>query len=187
MTVYSMFVRGLMDGVQQGNVLWFNLTSPTPEKLENVLEGIATAYTTNISPRQSDQFSWIDILVRAFDGGGAFSTPYSPTTFPEAGALTGERVAPQNALLISTSTGTARPNRGRVYIPGLTEVDWDGDSWSSTLTAAGEGLADDLMAITDGQWVVARPNYIANTVTLFNPVSDRVVRGYAGSQRGRRF
>lgn len=186
MTMCSFVVRMELFGRPVANVLWFDVDSPYSADLQSVVDQVGAAYTTNLLGHMTGNLTLIDCLVRIWDGDGPFSAAMQPAVFPETGNGTGQAVPANVALLISTSHAGPRPNRGRIYIPGLEEVDWDGDSWNATMTGLAEAFADDLMAIPEGAFSIARPNVATNTA-IGHRVHEAVVRGFAGSQRGRRF
>lgn len=180
-------VRGTLLGRPVANSLWYDMVSAGEGDLQEVADGIGAAYLELVAPMCSVSQIWVDTLVRVYDGGGPYSSVYQPADFPltcenETAAL------PANvALLIRKTCEGPRPNRGRLYLPGMTEGSWDGDSWDNSAIANGEALGAALLSIGAGKLCLARPNDAANTAALFNIVTNIVVPGYAGSQRGRRF
>lgn len=183
--IVSYMVRMAWQDIPVANVLWFDQSNTGEGGLQDVADQIGAAYVSELGPQISDELALIDCLVRVFNGGAPFSQVVQPAAFPAVGAQDNQDVPRNVALLLSTSHNGPRPNRGRVYIPGMTEAQWDGDGWTSAAVAAAVAFGDALMAVSDATWVVARPNYDANTA-VGHAVDATVVRTLPGSQRGRR-
>jgi len=186
MTMVSFMVRQLLHSIPVANVLWYDVANTSLGGLTTVADAIGVAYESWSIVGQVSALENIDCLVRVWDGSGPFSQVIQPGVFPVNGTVGGDPVPPNVALLISTSHAGPRPNRGRVYLAGLSEASWDGDSWDATITGHANTLANDLHDNVPATWVIARPNPAANTA-IGHEVTDFVVRGFAGSQRGRRF
>jgi hypothetical protein len=88
-------------------------------------------------------------------------------------------------MLLSFGADAPRPNRGRTYVGGFTEAGWSDGIWESTYQDAADDFAILLNSIADATWVIARPNYVANTA-IFNPVTSWTLPAMPGSQRNRR-
>lgn len=186
MAIVSFMVRQQLLTRPVANVLWFEQDNVGEGGLQSTADQIGDAYAAFAAAGMTADLELIDTLVRVWNGGSPFSQVVQPAAFPTTGGLAVSSLPANVALLVSTSHTGPRPNRGRVYLAGLAEASWDGDSWDATITGLAEAFADALLAVTDAQWVIARPNAAANTA-IANGVTDAVVRGYAGSQRGRRF
>lgn len=180
-------VRGTLFGRPVANSLWYDMISADSSELQSVADGIGDAYLEIVAPMCTVNLIWDDTLVRVYDGGSPFTTVYAPDAFPFTCENTTSAMPAQDSLLIRKLCEGARPNRGRLYLPGLTEGSWDGDSWDNSAVANGEALGAALMTIGSNKLCLARPNNAANTASLFNLVTNIVVPGYSGSQRGRRF
>lgn len=180
-------VRGTFLTRPVANSLWYDMDSVDSAALQAVADGIGDAFLEILAPMCSTNLIWDDTLVRVYDGGSPFTEVYAPDAFPFTCENTTPALPANVALLIRKVATGPRPNRGRMYVPGLTEGSWDGDSWDNTAVANGEALGAALLTIGSAKLCIARPNHAANTAALFNLVDNIIVPGYAGSQRGRRF
>lgn len=110
------------------------------------------------------------------------------------GGQTGEVLPRANAILVSTQYGGVRPNRGRIYLPGVTET--MSESYGqlvSTVVTSLQGYFDAL--VTDGISVESYGNsYLrigrrnaAGTITASNPVTAAIVRPRTRLQRRRNY
>lgn len=185
MTVLSVMIRQVWQGQDIANVLWFDQENVGTAAIQNTVDQIAAVFDELLQPILSTQWEGNDMLVRVFDGDAPFSTVYAPAGWPIVGVINAADLPRNVALLIATSSDGARPNRGRIFLGGLTEAGWSDGTWEATYLAAAEAAAEALTDLEDTDWVIARPNYTLNTA-ISNPVTSWLARGFPGSQRGRR-
>jgi hypothetical protein len=184
MAICSVMVRMVWQDIPCANVLWFDVTNTSPAGLSAVVEQVGDIYVSGLVPVVSDNLEHVDTLVRVFDGGAPFTQVIQPSAFPVVGGQDAQDLPRNCAILLSTSHGGPRPNRGKVYVAGMTEANWDGDGWTSGVVAGVSAFAASMVDLTGATWVIARPNYAANTA-IGHQVNDYVVRTRPGSQRGR--
>lgn len=126
--------------------------------------------------------------------------PLSPTGLPavqmsaSVGAFNGgsalEMLPRQIGVLVGFNSLTARPNRARKYVPGLTEGDWGGAAWSTQLMQSMTNLAIEwveLEANSDSRFkpLTLRINPVTGSL-IGNQVTGYNVDPYPATQRRRR-
>ena len=115
-------VRQTLLNEQVANVMGFSNVSEDEGELQDLADAIRQAWSANLDDDLTVQWSMDDVLVSFIDNDHiSHSIPVAFTGGPLVGTNNGDPLATQNALLITTSYVGPRPNRGRVYIAGLTE------------------------------------------------------------------
>jgi len=117
-------VEGLWDGQVTNNILYFQKAAGDPLLPEMV--GLASTldqwYSTTMLPALNENFTYNRIICQAINVGSGFRVENADNAGP--GAVTGES-APNNVdpcLSFRSSLG-GRSNRGRNYIPGISNSD----------------------------------------------------------------
>ena len=112
-------------------------------------DDLAASWTATIMPlvlaATSSKVNWDEIVVSDTSPTGQESFTL-PLTQPNPGTLSGDTLPPQNAAVIGLRTGVkGGRRRGRIYLPGLTELgNTDGKLSSAQLTAV-QGLAQGIL------------------------------------------
>lgn len=185
MTVLSCMVRQVWQTKEICNVLWFNQDNTSEGGIQNTVDQLGAAWVAELQPLLSTQWEGTSMLVRVFNGGGAFSVPYVPASWPIVGAVNAADLPRNVALTLSFGADAPRPNRGRMFTGGFTESGWSDGVWEATYLDAIDDFAILLNEFEDTTWCIARPNYVANTA-IFNPVTTWTTPTKPGSQRNRR-
>ena len=110
-----------------------------------VVEYIGNAYFDHLRTFLSNQYALVDGYVQPLIPGGLPGISVSPAPLPFSGTATGELLPQQVAALVSFTALTPRPNRGRKYFGGLTEVAWAGGAWGAGITTGLNNLATELL------------------------------------------
>lgn len=178
-------VRGTWFGQVYNNVLKFVFGATSPAAVQAGVDLIGAAYTDYWIPTANTNFTLNDILVRFFDGSPAWSAVYVPETWPVTGEnATGEPLV-SRSLVVSLQAQVSPPNRGRIYLGGLSESHFLNSVWTAAAVAAAQEFGDALIAIGDPLLSCATLDYVNNTA-VSNGVDVSVARAYEGSQNNRR-
>lgn len=174
------------------NVTYWQLPGSDEAALEAYADAVRASFVTHILSMMSDDWSLDSLTVRQMDGGLPFSQLVGFTLGQLVGGATGENLARQTALLVSTAALAGRPNRGRLYFGGLTEFTNTAlgnaqathvDAFEAMVLDWANGLTT---AVGDAFLRIARPNFLTNLWTASNAVSFVSGRTIWATQRRRR-
>jgi len=173
------------------NVTYWQMPEFSVSYLQNFADALRVSLVAHWQTLVTDHATFLGIIARQMDGGGAFSLPIEPT----AGALPGQNTNPALpttvALLVSTSANAARPNRGRIYFGGLCENNQEDSQWGNGSLTAFEDMvtswATGLTVAGGNSFLrIARPDFAANDWVGNNPVELVVARPFPATIRNRR-
>jgi len=130
------------------------------------------------------------VQLRRVDVAGLPSQEFGFTAGALAGGNAAESVATQVALLVHGVAYTAKPNRVRMYLAGLTEGYIVNGLWSTATLTSALVMVDDLHTISTASYsydrVSARWNAANTLVDLWNEIEDYFAEDVPGTQRRRR-
>jgi len=105
-------------------------------------------FLNSIKSRVGDKFSWTHTKIAPILADGTYGAPSAVYTFttPVAGTSTSDHLPPELAVAVSMRAGLiGRRGRGRMYLPGLTTSQIDGDTGTvvvGTRTALATALSE---------------------------------------------
>jgi len=173
------------------NVFYMTTTGGTPDGQAFADDFRAALVAYSCDDNQSNAWSATGLSLRQMDGGGAFSLDYPFTSGALVGADASGALPAGSCLLVSLQSENARPNRGRVYVGGLSENALSGGLFPVGARTPWRDLFNDYAngrVVSGVEWSlrIARPDFIGNTWTLDNPVDVVAARQNPASQRRRR-
>lgn len=105
-----------------------------------VADMVYDAYFNTIRGSLSNQWQLLSITLKDVDTAGTPSIDYAPTQGIMDGGSSSSPLLTQAALLIKYSSSTPSPNRGRKYIPGMTENTLDNGRFTAAAVQDGVDL-----------------------------------------------
>lgn len=188
MAIVQTVFRQAISGRGIANVQWFEFPDVGGSAYQEFTDALAAFYTEHMTALLGSGWSFIGCNFRNFDGNAPFTVVKDVTGGPVVGEDGTSALLPRgSALLISTAASGSRPNRGRLYQGGFTEAQWDTAGWSTGAKAGALAFGTDLMdqlAPEGTEWIIARPNFTANTA-IRSVVSNVSITDYSRSQRRR--
>jgi len=173
------------------NVLVFSNFPDTLEAMQETADQLRIEWNASIGNLQSNQWTLNSLLFTVNPGPSQFSTRVAFGSGPLSGGSSGDPLPNQVSLLVSTSALTSRPNRGRIYLPGLTEPDCVAGLFNSTVRNAAESLFNDWATVgLDNTFStmflrIARRS-VTGAISVSNPVDNVLARPVPAVQRRRR-
>ncbi len=195
MSHYSVTVKyNFNSTIQFRNVHYYEFFNyvPTSTGLQELVDGIDSAYKSRLQTLISDDVTFTAYDVRRIDTGGLPSLEFTATAGTWSGTSTDHLLPTQVAALVSFKAQTTVPRNARTYIAGLTEVSniTDGLVSAALVTALGNWASDMLeITITEGLNADKQAVTIGGTppaVTASNDVSTYTVAANWATQRRRR-
>lgn len=173
------------------NVTNWQFPNTTATTYTEFADALRATYVTNVVADMSNNWTLDDLDMRIFDGAPPFTTRVGFTSGQLTGANTNHFLPRQVALIVRLVYSQGRPNRGRVYFPGLTEAPSDEGAWDLLTLGRYATMVNSWatgLATTAGSVFlrIARPNFTLNTWTLDNPVELTQGVQPAGTIRNRR-
>lgn len=173
------------------NVTNWQFPNTTATTYQEFADALRASYVTNVVADMSNNWDLDDIDLRIFDGNPPFTTRQSFTSGKLTGTNTNHFLPRQVALLVRLVYTQGRPNRGRVFFPGLTEAPSDEGSWDTLTLGRYVTLVNawkNGLSTTAGSCFlrIARPNFVTNVWTLDNPVESAQGVSPAATIRNRR-
>jgi len=170
-------------GAARANVICFNNVDEDTTFLITMADALRASFETFVEDVMSSSWTLEDITVSFIEGAGiTYSVVVPFTDGPLTGLDNGEILPPQSSLLIRTAYVGVRPNRGRNYFFGLTEVSqanglWDAavrDAFEAMVQTWADGLA--VLATTVFLRILRRPSdvfpsYVSSPVSTVARVS----------------
>lgn len=190
MADFTMILNWALNGTSPKNVLAFDNGVESADFAIEAAGSMVNWLVANVLPSLNDGLTLPSITVR-FDNSDpmwSFEVPFTGI----GGEVDAQTCPGQDAILISTSYAGPRPNRGRVYLPGLTEATCtEGEVSTSTVSdlndAFGDLVANGLLTIFGNIFLrIARRNS-GGIITATNPVEAATCRSNVATIRGRRF
>ena len=178
-------------GQQCRNVIHYAGGDAVQANAQAIADQIRVLYATHMTSRLSTTWSARGITAKELDVVSNPTIEYPFTSGSIAGASTGETLPSQMALLARFISYTARPNRGRMYLPGFTEGDMASGQWhTNTLSAAlafANGLLDLPTTLTLGMALtITRVDKVTGVLVGSNIVENVATEPIPATQRRRR-
>jgi hypothetical protein len=163
------------------NVLCFGNLVDDPVILQTFANSFRASYVQHINNFLATEWSLDNLTFSFID---ATTVLYSVTYDFDLGVLVGgntaDNIAAQTALLVSTQRQNTKPNRGRVYIAGVTDQHLANGLFVQSVLDAAENLVDqwrtglDIGGSTSNLRILRRPsasfpNYVSNGVDSVIP------------------
>lgn len=167
--------------------------TPEAEEVFNFAEAVIGAYDELLQPFLSNTWQLTGASSRRVDAAGYPTITIPGLTVPLVGSDTNQPVSRNNAFLVRFFSNTPKPNRGWRFIPGMSELHWQGTVWNSSLVAVGETFGEAL--ITASEEMFSAESYLAvvswnvghTAVDAYNRAFAGDSPTWAASQRERRF
>ena len=188
---FKIIVNQRVGDVIAQNRLIFDGLLGDPSNKTAFADAIRAMYAS-VANRLHPLWSLESITYTELVGAGSFSEVIDFTDGELSGTATGELLPTQVALLLSTSSLSAPPNRGRIYIPAMTEANCANGLFNATVrndfeNAFGALFDGSLPGAVDPSILhIARLNAQGNTLISANPVSGLIARESPGTVRNRR-
>jgi hypothetical protein len=173
------------------NVTNWQIGSVSDTSIQDLADSLRASYVAHVQPVLTDNWRFDRIEVREMDGGSPFTIVKEPTLGALIGGSTGDNLPTTVALLVSTSATAPKPNRGRVYFCGLSEISQTNSAWEPTTLNLFEDLVQewaDGLVVTGGNAFlrIARVDYGLNIFTANNPVEGVIAQVSPATIRNRR-
>lgn len=169
------------------------------------LQGLAGDYESAVlgllKAATSAEVTWLEIMVASTREGGD-ETHKRPLPAASIGALAGDGLPGQNAMLVSVHTGVrGKRTRGRFYLPGISETSQTGGRiiapQLTALSALAEGIQTSFTGSGNVNWALtvyspASPPYVPppppklKADTIDTLVTDLIADSVIVTQRRRR-
>jgi len=189
--LWQVTLNQTMGSVVMANVLDYATSGdPTTSDIQALVDAIRAAYVANIQAILSNTWTLESADVRQVNITNQPTVAYSFTS----GALSGSSAAdpfPSNtSALISKAADTVKPNRGRMYVGGITENGAAGNVLVPTNVGLLQDFADDLLDIEAPAgffWDLAIGRWSATGLLKdsWNEASTFVARSLLATQRRR--
>lgn len=167
--------------------------TPEAEEVFNFAEGVIGAYDTILGNYLGNTWQIVGASSRRVDVAGYPSISIPGLSVPMVGNETAQPVSRNNAFLIRFFSNSPAPNRGWRFIPGMTELSWQGTVWNSSLVTAGETFGEAVITLSeesfasDAYLVIVSWNVGHTAVDASNRAFAGDSPAWAASQRERRF
>lgn len=173
------------------NVLVMSNFPTTLDAMQETANQLRIEWAAALADYQVTSWSLNSLLFTVNPGPSQFSTRVAFGSGPLAGTVSSDPLPNQDALLISTSALSARPNRGRIYLCGFGETQLASGLWQSALRSDAEALF--LAWATTGldntfstMFLRIARRSATGAITLSNPVENVLARSVPATQRRRR-
>lgn len=173
------------------NITKWQFPTNTLQYLQDFTDALRASYSTNVGIDMTDDWAFEACTFRQMDGGGPFTITLQPTAGELVGSNAVGSLPTTVALLVATIFQGPKPNRGKIYFPGLAENNQENSNWGAgtagRFSTMVQEWADGLVVAGGNAFLrIARPDYVANTWVLDNPVESALTRLVPATIRNRR-
>lgn len=174
------------------NILCFSNVTEDADELQDFADAIRDSWVSVIDNLHTS-WSLENLTISFLDATSVtYSVDVDFTAGPLGGTNANDPTPTTNSLLIATSYVGPRPNRGRVYFCGLTEVDTNDGLWVTGVAVEFRNLVQewaDGVAVTGNTYflrILRRPNPPEWDTYTSNPVTGTSLKSVPATQRRRR-
>lgn len=192
MAVWEVVLNWVLDGTVAQNVLHYQDQSPASIDWVSFADIIRADIATHIEDTLVPSIAFTGITVRE-DVVGSVGQTYEPAAGDIVGTSINDQYARVIAMLVrKNANSTQRPNRGRVYVAGITSEHLDGaGEWDAGSRAAHNAFWLDMLDITittggDFAMVIKASNPTAPNTVAYNAVDSVGAQRIPATQRRRR-
>ena len=192
MAVWEVVIDWLIDGTVAQNVLHYQDEDPVSIDWVEFADELRAQMIIDIQDTLVPSITYEGITVRLDEVGSVGST-FTPTLGGLLGTSVNDQYSRVLAMLVrKNADSTVRPNRGRIYVPGVTVEHLDGaGEWDAGSRNAHNDFWANILEITlveggDMSMVIKASNPTAPNTVDYNPVSSVGAQRIPATQRRRR-
>lgn len=195
MSIYQIVVKGkAYDSEELRNIHHYEFFNYVPEtsQLQELVDGIDTAYKSNLQTAFHDEIDFYEYDVRRVDVGDQPTRTFTATAGTWSGSSTADAIPSQVSAMVTFKALTAFPRSTRTYLfPfGANQLNSDGTVTSGAVNAM-KDWADDMLEITITGGLNADKQAVKyggdpRAVTDSNDLSQRSVKNVYATQRRRK-
>jgi len=178
-------------GQRMNNVLVFSNVQDDPVQMQAQADAIRGSWSSLMAPISNVQLT-LESITFVFNGDLPIYSIEVPFTLgPVAGSNPGQVIPTQAALLVTTVHSGGKPNRGRLYLPGMVEGSLDAQGRFDASTRADahdwvESLADGVGAAGSIIFLRIARRSPQGVIEISSPVNLIIPREVPAIQRRRR-
>lgn len=162
MTDAIVTLKQVYGGQSIENVLCFNNVVDVPTELQALADEIRVSLGPLASNVMSNAWSCTGVKFSFLSSNAVlYSVDYSFTLGDIQGQIGTDRLAPTIAMLVSLGYVGPKPNRGRIYLSGMTEAAYNSGAFTAAARAEAEALVN---------------NWATGLTTAFNTHYLRILR-----------